>query len=72
MLKTFSIVLLALTMSVGLAEARFRHHPQVVPGCTPGAPAAAKCAAVPRMATDCSVTLGSGAIPTRLALRKAG
>ncbi len=44
MLKTFSIVLLALTMSVGLAEARFRHHPQVVPGCTPGAAAAAKCA----------------------------
>jgi hypothetical protein len=43
MLRTLSVVVLALTMSVGLAEARFRHHHQVVPPCTPG-PAAAMCA----------------------------
>ena len=42
MLRTLSVVVLALTMSVGLAEAR-RHHHHVVPPCTPGAPAAAKC-----------------------------
>jgi len=44
MLRTLSVVVLALAMSVGLAEARFRHHHQVAPPCTPGAPAAAKCA----------------------------
>jgi hypothetical protein len=39
MLKTYSIVLLALAMSIGVAQAR-----HVIRGCAVGQPAAAKCA----------------------------
>ena len=39
MLKTYSVVLLALAMSIGVAQAR-----HVIPGCAVGQPAAAKCA----------------------------
>jgi hypothetical protein len=43
MLKTCSVVLLALAMSVGLADARVSHR-HMIPGCAVGQPAAAKCA----------------------------
>ena len=39
MLKTYSVVLLALAMSIGVAQAR-----HVIPACAVGQPAAAKCA----------------------------
>jgi hypothetical protein len=39
MLKTFSVVLLTLAMSVGFADAR-----NTIPGCAVGQPATAKCA----------------------------
>ena len=39
MLKTYSVVLLALAMSIGVAQSR-----HVIPGCAVGQPAAAKCA----------------------------
>ena len=39
MLKTFSVVLLTLAMSIGVAQAR-----HVIPGCAVGQPATAKCA----------------------------
>ena len=42
MLKTCSFALLALAMSVGFADARMLHR-HVIPGCTPGTPAAATC-----------------------------
>jgi len=41
MLRTLSVVVLALAMSVGFADARHRH---TIPGCAVGQPAAAKCA----------------------------
>ena len=43
MLKTFSVVLLTLAMSVGFADARVSHR-HTIPGCAVGQPAAAKCA----------------------------
>jgi hypothetical protein len=43
MLKTFSVVMLALAMSVGLADARVLHR-HAIPGCTPGNAAMATCA----------------------------
>ena len=43
MLTTCSFALLALAMSVGFADARMLHR-HVIPGCTPGTPAAATCA----------------------------
>ena len=47
MLKTYSVVLLALAMSIGVAQARHvRGHRlmHVIPACAVGQPAAAKCA----------------------------
>ena len=41
MLRTLSVVVLALAMSVGFADARHRH---TIPACAVGQPAAAKCA----------------------------
>jgi hypothetical protein len=41
MLRTLSVVVLALAKSVGFADARHRH---TIPGCAVGQPAAAKCA----------------------------
>jgi hypothetical protein len=38
MLRTLSVVVLALAMSIGVAQAR-----HVIPGCAVGQPAAAKC-----------------------------
>lgn len=43
MVKSFAVALLALAMSVGLAQAKHMHR-HVIPGCTPGHPSAAKCA----------------------------
>ena len=43
MLKTFSIVLLTLAMSVGFADAKVSHR-HTIPGCAVGQPATAKCA----------------------------
>jgi hypothetical protein len=40
MLKTFSVVLITLAMSVGFADAR---HRNTIPGCAVGEPATAKC-----------------------------
>ena len=42
MLKPCAVALLAITMSVGLAEAKGRKH--VIPGCAVGQQAAATCA----------------------------
>jgi hypothetical protein len=42
MLKTFAVALLAIAMSVGLAEARM--HKRMIPGCVEGKQAAAPCA----------------------------
>jgi hypothetical protein len=44
MLKTFAVALLAIAMSVGLAEAKGRMHKHVIPGCAVGQQAAATCA----------------------------
>ena len=43
MLKTFSVVVVVLAMSVGLADARVLHR-HAIPGCTPGNSAMATCA----------------------------
>jgi hypothetical protein len=40
MLKTCSVVLLAIAMSIGVAQAR---HVRVIPGCAVGQPTAWKC-----------------------------
>jgi len=42
MLKTGAVVLLAIAMSVGLAQAKGHKH--TIPGCAVGQPAAATCA----------------------------
>jgi len=42
MLKTFAVAMLAIAMSVGLAEARM--HKRMIPGCVEGKQAAAPCA----------------------------
>ncbi len=48
MLKTFSVALLAIAMSVGLAQASMVHRnmarAHVIPGCAMGQPAHATCA----------------------------
>ena len=43
MLKTFSVALLTLAMSVAFADAGVSHR-HMIPGCAVGQPAAAKCA----------------------------
>jgi hypothetical protein len=44
MLKTFAVALVALAISVGWAQAQMMHHKHMIPGCTPGAAATARCA----------------------------
>jgi hypothetical protein len=44
MLKTFAVTLLAIGMSVGLAQAKGHMHKHMIPGCAAGQQAAATCA----------------------------
>jgi len=47
MMKTFAVVLLALAMSVGFAQAKMHKHK--IPACAEGQQAAATCACGPAM-----------------------
>ena len=68
MLRTFAVALLAIAMSVGLAQAKMHKH---MPGCIVGQPATATClcgVSFTRQPVLCQNVIGNGESARRKAL----